>query len=214
LNKGLIMIGSGGHARVLASIIAKLGHRLDYVSTQEKKITQKFKNIKHVTDSYIESDIDPNKYLLINGIGPNPYNNNRRDIYKKFKDLSFNFATVISKDSLIDKDVKVSEGVQILDGVQINTGSKIGIGTVVNSKSSIDHDCDIGEHNNISPGVVICGGVKTSTQVYIGAGAVIANGINIYRNSVIGAGVSVVNDIKQDTIILPAKNIVKSNERV
>ena len=44
-------------------------------------------------------------------------------------------------------------------GVVIQSGSVIGDNVIVNTNASVDHDCRIGQHVHLAPGVVVCGNV-------------------------------------------------------
>ena len=71
---------------------------------------------------------------------------------------------------------------------------------MINTCASIDHDCVIGAHTFISPGVVLSGNVLVGESVFIGAGAAVLPGV-IGVNVVIGAGAVVIKSIPDGWIV-------------
>ena len=82
-----------------------------------------------------------------------------------------------------------------MSGVILQSGVTIGENTIINTRSSIDHDVKVGAYSHIAPGVTICGNTTISNDVFIGAGVTIINSINIKNNTIINAGTTVTKNI-------------------
>ena len=183
--KDIIIIGGGGHAKVVISIIKKL----------------KAYNIIGYTDltdrgyllgiPYIGTDNEVLNYskqtLLALGIGQINNLEFRRKIVSHFIDKDYTFATLISSNSIINEDVNVGVGTVVMDGVIINSCSLIGDYSIINTKVSVDHDCVIGDFVHIAPGATVCGNVRISDGSFVGAGTTIVNGVVLNHNSFIKA---------------------------
>ena len=78
-------------------------------------------------------------------------------------------------------------------------------------RSSIDHDCWIGDFSHISVGAHVAGTVSIGNSSWIGAGATVINDVNICGECMIGAGTVVINNIEESGtyIGVPAKRIEK-----
>ena len=78
---------------------------------------------------------------------------------------------------------------------------------IVNTCSSIDHDCKVEDYCHIAVGAHLAGEVTVERQAWIGAGATVSNHIRICTNCMIGAGAVVVKDIMESGtyIGVPAK---------
>ena len=63
-------------------------------------------------------------------------------------------------------------------GLYPSLNRKIGKGCIVNTCSSIDHDCRIGNYSHIAVGSHICGTVEIGSRCWIGAGSIISNNIS------------------------------------
>jgi UDP-3-O-[3-hydroxymyristoyl] glucosamine N-acyltransferase len=91
--------------------------------------------------------------------------------------------------------------------VVINPSVKIGIGCIVNTCSSVDHDCVIDNFTHLCPNTHFAGTVSVGKYCTFGIGTQVINNINICDNACFGAGAVVVKDIvAEGTYIgVPAK---------
>jgi len=208
MNKKIVLIGSGGHAKVIAEILIKTKNRPEYVVSPDINAEHSrmffggcltLKNDESLLD-FSTSEID-----IVNGIGSLPYRNERYNFYNKFSNLGYSFRTVISPNAIISSSAEISAGVHIMSGAIIQSGVKIGSNTIINTGAVIDHDCSIGSNNHIAPGVVISGNVETGEQVHIGTNASVIQNIKIGSNSIIGAAAPVTKDIPSDHVLHPGK---------
>lgn len=202
--KNVVIIGAGGHAKVIADIITKsndnvIGFLDDNLDIQNKTIYLN-KTVLGTT-----KDIDKYKeYYFVIGIG----NNNIRENIANSYDLKW--YTAIHPNAIIANEVSIEEGSVAMAGSIINTGTKIGKHCIINTKSSLDHDNIIENYVHISPGATLAGTVHIKEKTWICAGATIINNIAIAKNNIIGAGSVVIKDInKEDSIYVgvPARRV-------
>lgn len=188
--KNLVIFGSGLHARICLNEFLKI-YSIDKIfffdiikNQSEIKIFNKkiifissFRNLKKITNR--------NTYFFI-GIGNNIL---RKKIYTEaLKKINKpKWIKLISKDTIIDKSVKIGDGTAIMPGVVINFQTKIKDHCIVNTSSSIDHDCILDSFVNLSPGVNLAGNVKIGKLSNIGIGASVSHNLEINENVTIGA---------------------------
>jgi len=55
--------------------------------------------------------------------------------------IGFTIPVIISPDAIVDQSVTIGEGTVVIPGVVINVDVFIGKNCIINTKSSIDHDC-------------------------------------------------------------------------
>ena len=72
----------------------------------------------------------------------------------------------------------------------------IGDNVIVNTNVSVDHDCKIGQHVHLAPGVVLCGNVCVEELGHIGTGAKILQSIRVGAHALVSAGTLVKSDIE------------------
>ena len=124
-----------------------------------------------------------------------PNDNKRKETYLKYKEKGYKFPVMVHPSAIVPKDAILNEGCQIMSGVILQSGVTIGENTIINTRSSIDHDVKVGAYSHIAPGVTICGNTTISNDVFIGAGVTIINSINIKNNTIINAGTTVTKNI-------------------
>ena len=113
---------------------------------------------------------------------------------------SFDFVSIIHPSAVIARGAEIAGGSFLAGGTVVNTGSRIGAHVIVNTSSSIDHDCVLGAFASIGPGATVCGSVQVGETTAVGAGAVILHGKHIGSDTVVGLGAVVVQNIPDRTI--------------
>lgn len=206
MNLPIIILGAGGHAKVLiAALLAKSTNILGL--TDPSGSIDTLLGIPIIGNDDAVLKYSPDKVRLVNGMGSINITTKRRELYETFKRSGYSFAEVIHPSAIVAQDVELSEGVQVMAGAIVQPGSKIGENSLVNTKAAIDHDCLIGSHVHIAPGVTLSGCVQVGDGVHMGVGTVVIQGIRIGKKCLIGAGSVVINDIldEQKVFGVPAK---------
>jgi sugar O-acyltransferase (sialic acid O-acetyltransferase NeuD family) len=210
----VLIVGGGGHAKVLIETLRLQSITiLGIIDADSSKIGTDVSGIRIIGDDKVISGYKPETLLLVNGIGSVHLPKIRTAVFEKFKAKGFTFAAVIHPSAVVASDVLLGEGVQIMAGAVIQPGSDIGANTIVNTNASVDHDCLIGSHVHLSPGVTLSGNVRVGDAVHLGSGATVIQGVTIAKNCLVGAGSVVVHDIPDDTEVMgvPAKKMIKNS---
>ncbi len=196
----IVLIGGGGHAKVLISIIKKSRqfNIIGYLDLVDKRDVLGVKYLG--LDNKLESLTTAGLKIAAMGIGKIDCSELRMNVVSNILKYKIKFPPIISKDCIINESVKVNKGVQVFDGAIINSGSVLSEYCIINSKALVEHDCSIGKFTHIAPGVTISGNVTIGSNVLLGAGSILIQGINICDNVVIGAGSVVVRDIVESGI--------------
>jgi sugar O-acyltransferase (sialic acid O-acetyltransferase NeuD family) len=210
MNLPIIVIGGGGHAKVLIEALHLCSATiLGITESDPSKIGTDILGVHVIGSDDIISRYAPGLLHLVNGIGSVHLPKKRKAVFEKFKEKGFTFKTVIHPSAVVASDVIFGEGVQIMAGTVIQPGSRIGVNTIVNTKTSVDHDCLIGEHVHLAPGVTLSGEVVIGNGVHIGTGATVIQGIHIGDESLVGAGALVLEEVLSNIMVtgVPAKAV-------
>jgi UDP-perosamine 4-acetyltransferase len=200
-NKGtpIILLGAGGHSRVIIDIIKMYYSELYIVGILDKDPIKRGLQMDGIT--VIGSD---EKLSELKSIGTETafisvgllYNfKPRMDIYIHLKDMGFKVPNLVHGKSVVSKGIEMGTGNAVLALSVINAGSRIGDNCIINTGSIVEHEALIGDNVHIAPGCVISGGVKIGSNTLIGAGSTVIQGIKIGSNSIVGAGSVVTKDI-------------------
>jgi len=205
LNRTLIIIGAGGHGKVVADIAEK--------SKQWGKICFLDDNpsIQYAGRYEVLGVVaDAKKYVGDGGffvaIGDNSI---RQKVQSDFERQGFAAATLIHPNAVIASDVEIGSGTVVMAGVVVNSGTKIGKGCIINTSASVDHDCTINNYVHISPGAHLAGNVYVGERNWIGLGSLIINNLILFRDCTIGAGAVVIHNIDESGtyVGLPARKV-------
>lgn len=205
----IIIIGGGGHAKVLISVIKKsllfevVGY-VDLIEQGEILVAKYLGNDHKLKDFYSEGI--GNAAI---GVGQVNVSQKRYEIVDKLKEIGFTFPAIISKDAIVNEDVLIEEGTQVFDGVVINSGSRIGKFSIINTKATIEHDCKIGNFCHIATSAVLSGGVEVGDFSMIGSNSVVVQYKKITSKCMIGAGCVVNKDLTEEGVYVgnPARKI-------
>lgn len=187
MNK-LIIIGAGGHGRVIADIAYLNGYRdIAFLDDADIETSGGFPVVGKVSDFEKYSGSD-----FVVAFGDNMF---RERITRNICEYGLKLITLIHPRAVLARDVVVGKGTVIMAGAVVNTGTIIGDGSIINTCSSVDHDCVIGAYSHIAVGAHVAGEVKVGDRVFIGAGGVVIHDIKICDDTVVGAGAVVVKNV-------------------
>lgn len=192
----VIILGAGGHAKVLIeALLAANAVIKGVVDADPAMIGASILGAAVIGGDEVVKKHTPESILLVNGLGTITISDNRRQLYEKFKNAGYTFATVLHPSAVVASDVTLGEGAQVMAGAVIQPGCRIGVNSIVNTRASVDHDCMVGDHVHIAPGVTLSGGVTIGRESHIGTGATVIQGVCIGERSLIGAGSLVLTDV-------------------
>lgn len=205
-HKTLIIIGAGGHGRVVADCAQSLG-----CYTNINFLDDCFTERKHNHSWSIVGPIaDWPKYQdnadFIVAFGNNAL---RASLLQQLIAAQANVTTLIHPSAAVSKHATIARGVVIFANAVINIGARIDEGCIINTGATIDHDCHIHAYCHISPGVNIAGGVEIGQYSWLGIGSTIIEYIALAQNTQTGAGAVVTQPTKSNTLYvgIPARPV-------
>jgi len=185
------LFGASGHAKVIIEI-------LELNSVQVTGLFDRDENIESLLGYWVkaESEVTDDGGLIIS-IGDNSM---RKKLVGELE-LS-NYVNAIHPKSIISSVVKIGKGVAVMANAVINTGSVIGDHSIINTSSSVDHDCQVDNFVHIAPKATLCGGIHVGEGTIVGAGAVIIPNITVGKWVTVGAGAVVTEDVPDHTTVV------------
>ena len=195
-SKKLILIGSGGHARVLMDVLRHLNYDVSGVSIGENfEARNIFNSLNIIRDDVEILNFDPTLFGLVNAIGSVKADDFRKKLQQKFSKHGYLFPTLIHPSAILGENVSLGEGCQIMAGAILQPGVTVGEGVIINTGAQIDHDCQIGPYTHIGPGAILSGGITVGECSHIGVGAVIIQGIEGGSFATVAGGSVVIRDV-------------------
>lgn len=197
----LIIIGAGGHGKVIADIALRNGYKnICFIDDKAKGDVIGFPIIG--TTSEIERLNDGNTDFII-GIGDNC---TRKAIAETYH---VNWVTLIHPSAQVAFNVEIGHGTVVMANAVINVCAMIGEHCIINTGAIVEHDNVINNYAHISPNVALGGTVRIGSLTHVGIGTTVKNNTNICSNCTIGASSVVVKDIEESGtyIDIPARKI-------
>ena len=189
--------GNGGHARVIASLLnADVTFLVNGDAIAQDEMSQ---SIFHDNIERYSGDV----YI---GIGANVA---RTRIFTLLSKLGRLPSICIAPNAFVARDASISSGAVICAGAIIGSRALIGANTIVNTLSSVDHGCELGDHTQVTAGVTIGGTVKVGKNCFFGVKSAVIPNISIGDNSQIMAGSLVTKPVPSNVLVggTPAKQV-------
>jgi sugar O-acyltransferase (sialic acid O-acetyltransferase NeuD family) len=179
----IVIVGSGGHAISVASVAMSVGYQIHKFVDSRRSGDNLFgiAIVARVVDA-LEND---NLELAI-AIGDNHV---RFKVFNELKELDgqIRFPVIIHKSAVISEFCSIDCGAVVMPNAVIGPNTKIGKFCVINTQSSVDHDCVMDDFSSLAPGAVTGGSVKIGLRSAISIGATIKHGVTIGNDTVVGA---------------------------
>lgn len=188
--KEVIIIGAGGHAKVIADIVRCRGDRvLGFLDDAAHSNEVAGFPVLGMVESYANY---PGAEFVI-GIGNAAV---RRRIAGQMGDVKW-YTAIHPAAVVSDLDVSVGDGSVVMANAVINPGAVIGRHCIINTAAVVEHDNQIGDFAHISVGARLAGTVSIGKETWVGIGSVVSNNLNICGGCMIGAGAVVVKSITE-----------------
>ena len=210
--KKIVIFGSGCHAKVVFSELAKL-KKYEVLGFVDNFLPKNKKIIRHRNKYILTIGNIKNlkKYKNVCGVIGVGSSSLRKKIYLEIKSeiKNFKFEKIVSKSSIVDSNVIIGEGTVVISNSIINTGTIIGKHCLINTSCSIDHDNFFNDFSGTGPGVITGGKVTIGNESYIGIGSTIKDHIKIGKNTFIGGSSYVNKNCENNTLYygVPCKKI-------
>lgn len=206
----IVVIGGGGHAKVVVSILRKLQrYRIVGYTDPEGRGSL-------LGAPYLGADRELaalasrlQKLNAVLAIGQVGLGEKRHEIWTRLQSQVLSFPAIVSPAAIVNEGVSFGDGTVVMDGVVINCGAKIGCGAIVNTNSTIEHDVVLEDWVHVAPGATISGGVTVGRFSMVGAGSTVIEGIKIASGCMVGAGATIVRDLTKPGVYVgtPARRI-------
>ena len=199
--RGIVVVGAGGHARVIVSALRASGELVAAVFDDARELWG-----KKLLGVPITGPVDELREFTgqaVIGIGDA---RTRKSLVDRLK---IHWATVIHPHSFVHPAVPLGEGSVVFAGAVVQPESVIGSHAIINTSATVDHNCIVENYVQVAPGANLCGNVSVGVGTFVGANAVIIENLRVGRWSTVGAGAVVIRDLPDNVVAVgcPAKII-------
>ncbi len=205
----LLVIGGGGHGRVVAET-AQLSGLFERIAVIDEKAVEGWRLPLiecYASERHIAAH--PEEWCFVVAIGHAP---TRRRLFSSYSLAGFRAACVIHPGASVSRSAELGEGVAVLAGAIVAAQARIGQGAIVNHNAVVEHDCHLGAFAHMAPGSVMAGGSSLGDESFLGACASIRHGIAVGSGITIGNGAAVIHSLDQPGIYVgvPARLMARA----
>jgi UDP-perosamine 4-acetyltransferase len=150
----LIVIGAGGHAKVIIEILEE-HEQLEIAGCVSREPGGEVLDVPILGDDGVLAALyaqGVRKAFVAIG-----ENRARRNAMQRAVAEGFELVNAVSRHSVISPRTRLGCGVAVMPGAVINVMSRIGDGAIVNTGATVDHDCEIGPCAHVAPGANLAG---------------------------------------------------------
>jgi sugar O-acyltransferase (sialic acid O-acetyltransferase NeuD family) len=194
-----ILLGAGGHSRVVQSILCEIqshstvgiidigktkldaeipGEVIMGLPVLSQNVLKKFMGCK-------ELDV----FLAIGDCSLRSY------WWEKVLNMGFHLPNLLSPNAIVHPSVSLGSANVICSGVFIGPEVRIGSNNLINTGSILEHESFVGSHCHIAPRSIIAGRAHVADGCFVGAGSVIIDNIKVADFTTVGAGAVITADI-------------------
>jgi len=192
----VVIVGSGGHAKVVIELIRAEGRYQVKGCTGLGESGFVLGDVPILgTDSVLPAMLANGAKKAFVAIGDNHL---RLRLLAQVLEMGFELINAVSPNAVVSPSATLGRGIAIMAGAIINASAEIGDGAIINTNAGVDHDCRIGRGAHIGPGSTLAGNVEIGCESFLGARTCVIPGIRIGSRAIVGAGSVVVRDIPDD----------------
>jgi len=195
-SEAVVIIGSGGHAKVVIELIRAEGKYQIKGCTGLGESGSILGDVPILgTDSVLPAMLANGAKKAFVAIGDNHL---RLRLLAQVSEMGFELINAVSPNAVVSPSATLGRGIAIMAGAIINASAEIGDGAIINTNAGVDHDCRIGRGAHIGPGSTLAGNVEIGCESFLGARTCVIPGVRIVSRAIVGAGSVVVRDIPDD----------------
>lgn len=187
--KKVMLIGGGGHAKVVMDIVEACGDVVAGILDDALAVGTEVLGIP-----VVGTTADADRFgdcLFVVAVGNNAV---RRRLAGQ---LDVSWYTAIHPAAVVSRRAEIGAGSVVMPQAVVNAAARVGCHCIINTAAVVEHDNCVGDYSHVSCGAVLTGTVCVGEETLIGAGAVVRNNVSICGGAVVAAGAVVTADVTE-----------------
>jgi sugar O-acyltransferase (sialic acid O-acetyltransferase NeuD family) len=185
VSRPLILIGAGGHAKVVAQAWRRAGGVL---AAYVDRAAASWPNVRHVADDAQAMALAAEADFALAFVGRTPADLARRTaLFRRYVAAGCRFPPIVDPTASVASECALEAGVQVLAGAAVNPGARIGEAAVINTRAVTEHDAAVAAGAHIAPGATVLGAATVGAHCVIGANAVVLPGAGVPADTLVPA---------------------------
>ncbi len=160
--KKLLIVGAGGHGKVVAETAEALGYEeIAFLDDDSPEAVGKIEEMQSFAARYSHAAV---------GIGNNRL---RGELISRLRECGFRIPVLIHPTAYVSKTASIGAGTIVEPKAIVNTHSQVGEGCIISVGAIADHDTIIEDYSHINAGAIVKAGGKVEKWRKLEAGEVV-----------------------------------------
>ncbi|TXR47114.1 acetyltransferase [Phyllobacterium endophyticum] len=204
----VIVMGAGGHAKVCIELLRASGKQVDFAIGADVDSGECVGVPILAGDANLARLRREGYTSVFIAVGSNSL---REKLAGLATEQGYILVNAISPNATISPTASVGSGVAIMAGAVINADSTIADLAIINTGTTVDHDCRIGRAAHLAPQCALAGNVLIGERTFLGIGTKVIPNVIVESDSIVGAGSVVISNIGRGVTALgvPARSRLK-----
>lgn len=198
-----IILGAGGHGRVVLDILLRAGEHevVGFVDSNPALVGRRIDGRKVLGDLSILPDL-PAAYGVTGAIVAVGDNGVRREFADRVTAAGLALLNAIHPSANLAHNVTLGSNLVIAAGSLVCAHCHVGDSVILNTGCIVDHESMIGPGSHICPGARLAGRVTVDSGAFVGIGATVIQNVRIGYDAIVGAGAVVIRDVAPLTTVV------------
>jgi sugar O-acyltransferase (sialic acid O-acetyltransferase NeuD family) len=194
----LVVVGAGGHGKVVADILLAAGETVTgFLDDDERASGTRVLGLPVLgTRTWLASS--PGARVAL-GVGSNTA---RARVAAACIDAGAELVTAKHPRAVIAPSARIEEGAVVMALVVINADAVIRRGAIINTAAVIEHDCEVGAFAHVSPNAALAGACKVGARAHVGIGAVMLPRTSVGDDTIVGGGAVVTSSLPASVVAI------------
>lgn len=170
--RGIILIGAGGHGRVVAACLERIG--VPIIGYAGRQIPGLWLDAPALDDDALEAAARAGAALALGfGAVDSAGLARRLALFRRLRGLGARFPAIIDPDAILRRPASIGDGALVCAGAVVQAAAMIGEAVIVNTGAIVEHDVKVRDGAHVCPGAAALGGSYIGETAMIGAGGVL-----------------------------------------
>lgn len=194
----LLILGAGGHAKVVAetAVASGVASRIAFLDDFCSGPDQLMHVLGWPVIGPLDKALDPTFMVRFPaaavGIG---HSMPRLDWIEKLQHAGYALPVLIHPSAWLSPSAHVGLASVVFAHAAVQAQATIGMGVILNTGCSVDHDVILADGVHICPGSRIAGGAQVGVRSWLGIGSSVIQQVRIGADVTVGAGAAVIRDL-------------------
>lgn len=162
INKGLLIIGAGGHGKVVKEVAEAVGYdKIAFLDDNSEEAVGKIADSKQFVQEY---------QAAFGGIGNNKF---RNELLQRLEQEGYEIPVLLHPTAYISKTAVIGKGTVVEPKAIVNANSKVGSGCIISVGAIVDHDVVLEDCVHVNAGAICKAGSFVAKETKLEAGQVV-----------------------------------------